>query len=150
MVFVPSFTTFLDILKIKNNGVENWRKLLSYSRPDNNINPLNYLTRICRAREKYLITKIEFKAIFRRCMRRYWYMLLKDRSRFMSKAWNLFYDKYVEEEERKIAFERFGDDIIKEYIQKQKWELAQGCTKLVFKDGTQIPDELQNNIESYM
>ena len=68
----------------------------------------------------------------------------------MSYQEHLFYDKYVEEEERKIAFERFGDDIIKEYIQKQKWELAQGCTKLVFKDGTQIPDELQNNIESYM
>ena len=56
--------------------------------------------------------------------------------------------KFVLDKEE--ARKRFAPIFVKEYIDKQKKELAAGCSKLVFEDGFQIPEEVQNKIMEYM
>tara|TARA_X000001036_G_scaffold187580_1_gene176810 strand:+ start:67 stop:519 length:453 start_codon:yes stop_codon:yes gene_type:complete len=150
MVVIPMYPKFFKILTKEVENKENWRRLLSSLGPDIYINPLNYLVKISRAHDKDFITDNEYKAIFRRCIRRYWRIILSGRSRGISAQWDKFYTKYKEDRDRNIAFEKYGEEFIRTYINKQKFEFAQSCSKLVFDGGLQIPESVESNIINYI
>ena len=104
-------------------------------------NPFYQLERLYELYADQLMTLAQFYAIHKRCVVAYW-----DRGFTKSKEWSNLYTAHELIEARR----RLGEIIIKEYVEKQKKELAAGCSKLVFKSKEQIPEEVEGIIQEFI
>jgi len=117
-----------------------WRLLAK--RTTDHKNPFYQLERLYELyAEHELMTLAQFYVIQKRCVVAYW-----DRGFTKSKEWSNLYTAH----ELIEAKRRFGEIIIKEYVEKQKKELAAGCSKLVFKSKEQIPEEVEGIIQEFI
>ena len=90
------------------------------------------------------ISTLQFEAIKKKAVCEYWRWWTNTRE------WIDWYNRYEYNEEKEKARSRFGEEFVNEYIAEQKSALAEGCSSLVFKNGTQIPEELENKIMDYV
>ncbi len=107
-------------------------------------NPFYHLNKACEIFSNGFMTDTQFHSIKKKCVLAYWNEFTQ------TFEWIEWYKNYLYQKEKAEAVNKFGDDIIKNYINKQKEELAAGCSKLVFKSGAQIPDEVEAQIMEYM
>ena len=105
-------------------------------------NPFYQLKRVYEVyTEHELMTLAQFHPIRKRCVVAYW---VKGFTK--SKEWSQMYYFFQYEEAKR----RYGELIIQEYVEKQKKELAAGCSKLVFKSKEQIPEEVEGIIQEFI
>lgn len=116
----------------------------SFVEYDKELNPMWHLENANKLLSFGYITNTRFNAIKLRCAVSYWNRW------FSAKEWRQWYNNYCYRRDKEEARKRFAPIFVKEYIDKQKKELAAGCSKLVFEDGFQIPEEVQNKIMEYM
>lgn len=127
---------FVNFHKKQRNA---WKFL---AKTTDHTNPFYQLKRVYEVYTVHqLITMAEFHAIRKRCVVAYW-----DKGFIKSKGWSDLYTAH----ELIEAKQRFGEIIIKEYVEQQKKELAAGCSKLVFKSKEQIPEEIEKKIAEYI
>ena len=128
-----------EFVNFHEKHVDAWKLL---AKTTDHTNPFYQLKRVYEVYTKHqLITMAEFHAIRKRCVVAYW-----DRDFTNSKGWSNLYTAH----ELIEAKRRFGEIIIKEYVEKQKKELAAGCSKLVFKSKEQIPEEVEGIIQEFI
>ncbi|MBD36406.1 MAG: hypothetical protein CL512_06520 [Actinobacteria bacterium] len=162
---MTSRITKYEFLKIMNNN-EAWKNLIPSNRPlrwgyvpnngtpfelrwsyieyDKELNPIWHLQNAKKLLSFGYITTVRYNTIKLRCLTAYWKNWLP------TKDWREWYKAYCYNKDKEAARKRFSKIFVQEYIDRQKEELAAGCSKLVFRDRTQISEDLQNKIMEYI
>ena len=162
---MPEYITKYDFMRILQKS-ELWKNLIpeipalrweytpnfdvpfdsrwSYMEYDEELNPMWHLENANKMLSIGYITNVRFNTMKLRCLSAYWSNWLR------AKEWREWYTSYCYDRDKEDARKRFASIFVQEYIEKQKEELAAGCSKLVFDDGKQISEDLQNRILEYM
>lgn len=90
------------------------------------------------------VTCCQYYSIKKKCITAYW------RGWLNCMEWIEWHEKHLYNLDKTEAKSKFGALFVLEYISKQKKALAEGCSNLVFKDGSQIPDEIEEIIMEYI
>ena len=111
---------------------------------DTALNPFNHLKMADDIASSGYMTRNTFFSIKKKCIDAYW------RNWQNSKEWVQWYSTYLYNKEKEEARSQWREMFVAEYVNEQKEALAEGCSKLVFKDGKQIPEEVENIIQEFV